>query len=144
MPQQQYSNDQTNPNTDGNLIRGQPNRVDGPPSRYVLSKRAVEIGSTIYDTRIQSHNWPLNCIKCNKPTSNMEEFKNHALDHWLIDNLCPVCNTSVTSSKTNFKQHLMIHTGEKPYECHKCQKSYRQKCRFLKHTCATYPMDNIR
>lgn len=43
-----------------------------------------------------------------------------------IINLCSFCPYS-TSDLSNFKRHLLIHSGKRPFTCEICQKSFRRK-----------------
>lgn len=54
-------------------------------------------------------------------------------DHWSDDKCCPVCGLLINSKRFNFKQHLKIHTGEKPFTCNICNRSFRQKAHMVKH-----------
>ncbi|XP_053667564.1 zinc finger protein ZFP2-like [Anopheles marshallii] len=56
---------------------------------------------------------------------------------------CEICGRKFTAKK-NYTRHLMIHTGEKPYKCDRCDRSYRQsgelkKHRTIQHMCNKQP-----
>lgn len=86
-----------------------------------------------YETQIQNDFWPLDCIKCNVLIGNLDNFNAHMNDHWSDDKCCPVCGLLINSKRFNFKQHLKIHTGEKPFVCKICNRSFRQKAHMVKH-----------
>jgi hypothetical protein len=107
-----------------------------------------------YESRVQNDLWPVNCIKCSAHITNLESFNAHMNDHWSDDKCCPVCGLLINSKRFNFKQHLkvsskrtqfcqlqsncwlsyfQIHTGEKPFVCSICQRSFRQKAHMVKH-----------
>lgn len=48
-----------------------------------------------------------------------------------IDNrkVCQICGTK----QTNLKQHMMIHTGERPFKCKFCKKEFSQVGHFQHH-----------
>ena len=60
-------------------------------------------------------------------------YPQHMNDHWSEDKCCPVCGLLINSKRFNFKQHLKIHTGEKPFVCKICARSFRQKAHMVKH-----------
>ena len=47
------------------------------------------------------------------------------------DKCCPVCGLLINSKRFNFKQHLKIHTGEKPFVCQVCNRAFRQKAHMV-------------
>ena len=86
-----------------------------------------------YENRVQNDEWPVECIKCSAHLDNLELFNIHMNEHWSDDKCCPVCGLLINSKRFNFKQHLKIHTGEKPFVCKICTRSFRQKAHMVKH-----------
>ena len=86
-----------------------------------------------HENEVQNDNWPVDCIKCGLSLDTLENFNQHMNDHWSGDKCCPVCGLLINSKRFNFKQHLKIHTGEKPFVCKICSRSFRQKAHMVKH-----------
>jgi hypothetical protein len=86
-----------------------------------------------HENQIQTDMWPINCIKCKVLLQNLDSFNVHMNDHWSDDKSCPVCGLLINSKRFNFKQHLKIHTGEKPFVCQVCSRAFRQKAHMVKH-----------
>jgi len=84
-----------------------------------------------YENQVQSEIWPINCIKCKVVLDKLENFNLHMNDHWSDDKCCPVCGLLINSKRFNFKQHLKIHTGEKPFVCRVCSRAFRQKAHMV-------------
>jgi len=97
-----------------------------------------------YENQIQNDLWPIDCIKCTTVLTNLDNFNIHMNDHWSDDKCCPVCGLLINSKRFNFKQHLKIHTGEKPFVCQVCSRAFRQKAHMVKHvtTHRTEPRGN--
>merc|ERR1719189_175838 len=112
-------------------------------SKSALSPAKSESGSSSnnnnntavseYENQIQNDLWPVDCIKCHTVLSSLDNFNIHMNDHWSDDKCCPVCGLLINSKRFNFKQHLKIHTGEKPFTCNICNRSFRQKAHMVKH-----------
>lgn len=45
---------------------------------------------------------------------------------------CSECSYS-SEYKTNYSNHMLVHTGEKPHQCHLCQTSFSQKSTLTRH-----------
>jgi len=88
---------------------------------------------TEYENQIQNDRYPVDCIKCSLRLNSLAQFNDHMNDHWSEDKCCPVCGLLINSKRFNFKQHLKIHTGEKPFVCQVCNRSFRQKAHMVKH-----------
>jgi len=86
-----------------------------------------------YENQIQNDLWPVDCIKCHAMLTSLDNFNIHMNDHWSDDKCCPVCGLLINSKRFNFKQHLKIHTGEKPFVCQVCNRAFRQKAHMVKH-----------
>ena len=46
--------------------------------------------------------------------------------------ICPYCNRFF-DHKNNFRKHIRVHTGERPYSCSLCPFSANQKVQLTKH-----------
>lgn len=46
---------------------------------------------------------------------------------------CNDCNYS-TDKSSNFKRHLLVHTGEQPFNCKFCAQRFNQKSNLTEHT----------
>ena len=84
-----------------------------------------------YENQIQNDLWPVDCIKCTSVLTSLDNFNIHMNDHWSDDKCCPVCGLLINSKRFNFKQHLKIHTGEKPFVCQVCSRAFRQKAHMV-------------
>ena len=67
-----------------------------------------------YEAEIRKGDWPIDCIKCEKPWGNVTRFKLHMIDHWSFDNfMCPICETYTHRYRPRFLEHLQFHIDGK-------------------------------
>jgi len=115
------------------LAHGERSKSAEDPHQQPQQQQQQSIQVTEYENLIQGDHWPVDCIKCGLRLNNLEHFNAHMNDHWSEDKCCPVCGLLINSKRFNFKQHLKIHTGEKPFVCKVCNRSFRQKAHMVKH-----------
>ena len=74
------------------------------------------------------------CGKCGRLFKHRPSLTAHENSHHGEDgkNVCPVC-LKTFSVGSNLRDHLRIHTGERPYECASCGRGFIQKSHLRKH-----------
>ncbi|XP_072049897.1 uncharacterized protein [Amphiura filiformis] len=74
------------------------------------------------------------CGKCGRLFKHRPSLTAHENSHHGEDgkNICPVC-LKTFSVGSNLRDHLRIHTGERPYQCANCGRGFIQKSHLRKH-----------
>lgn len=67
------------------------------------------------------------------PVGPIEFAQNIRVKNPGVVNLCSLCSYS-TSDSGNFKRHLLIHSGERPFKCGVCGRNFSQKTHLKRHT----------
>lgn len=84
--------------------------------------------------KMKSKVFPCSYTACSKIYSSFVNLKRHmdCIHLRLKDFTCTVCGKRL-SSKQNYREHLYIHTGEKPFYCVRCGLSFRQGSQLSQH-----------
>lgn len=71
---------------------------------------------------------------CSKKYSSAVNLKRHVdcIHLRVKDFTCPVCSKRL-SSKQNYREHVCIHTGERPFVCARCGVCFRQGSLYSQH-----------
>src|SRR6218665_176772 len=79
---------------------------------------------------------PFPCNKCNKSFKFKSDLGRHIAYHNKVERgegiVCNICK-SLYVNRHVLKQHMMIHTGEKPFKCTLCDKQFRLKTNLRYH-----------
>ncbi|XP_059619794.1 zinc finger protein 58-like [Phlebotomus argentipes] len=65
---------------------------------------------------------PLKCPVCKAVHVNLKELKDHVNTHEKLQ-ICDLCGKNFCSRKS-LRDHLRLHSGDKPYKCEDCDKTF--------------------
>uniref|UniRef100_A0A8C6TTU3 C2H2-type domain-containing protein n=1 Tax=Neogobius melanostomus TaxID=47308 RepID=A0A8C6TTU3_9GOBI len=69
------------------------------------------------------------CSLCAQAFDTPTHLTDHMTNHVIISETagtCLICHKAIQRSKNDVRRHMMIHSGEKPFSCHGCGKSFNR------------------
>lgn len=55
----------------------------------------------------------------------------------ISENRCPIC-TRLFPSPASLQMHLRVHTGERPFKCHLCDRAFKRKGHLASHVISVH------
>ncbi|XP_022818092.1 zinc finger protein 883-like isoform X1 [Spodoptera litura] len=86
--------------------------------------------SGIVDHKKRKHNpQKVICKNCKKIFHNQKEYDEHKCKH-IMGSLCPICGIQI---KCRLNRHLLSHSDEFKYKCHRCPAKYKSRTALVAH-----------
>ena len=103
-------------------------------SNQEVDYNKIQVGEERMEDKLQKDDWPIDCKKCGVSLDTLHNLNQHMDDHWTDDRCCPICDILILdSNRKNFRQHLQIHTGVRPFVCDLCPSLFRRRSVLNKH-----------
>ncbi|XP_055078074.1 zinc finger protein 239-like [Periophthalmus magnuspinnatus] len=95
------------------------------------------------EKHLEFHPGPFTCQICTKVFSSKSNYKTHLLSHTGQREKPHKCPVCGRGflQRGHVKEHMRIHTGEKPYSCTDCGKSFRQQNSLMRHVLSMHSED---
>lgn len=105
----------------------------------VLSSASARSGHM----RIHSGFKPYHCTHCDRHFRQVSTFRIHSVrihGHGEKAQVCGICSKHF-ANRYQLKQHYNTHTGQRPYECDRCDKTFTQSSSLKLHVRRTHAMN---
>ena len=102
-----------------------------PPRRvYENHRKIANMEEVVHDKETGKYV----CIVCGQNFTAPRHIVRHveSVHRQMKDAQCEICGKQLTDKK-RLKDHMLIHTGEKPFTCEYCGKQFRRKDKMQEH-----------
>lgn len=102
----------------------------------ICNKRFRQAGEHIQHVRRHKGELPYQCSECGKRFVVSYILKKHIREEHsstFVRHKCPLCPRDF-KIKDSLNKHLVMHSGEKPFECDQCKRKFATKKLMIQHT----------